>query len=108
MITGSAGSELKVNSSVRVVVRLPSATVSSTAELPSSVAVPEISPVTGSTVNPAGRPVALSRAEGDAPLVITWKLKGWFVRPVALVLDMITGPDDGAGCTVSVRVAVVV
>ena len=107
-ITGSARSELKVSSSVPLAVRLPSVTVRNTAELPSAVALPEISPVTGSTLKPAGSPVAVSRAAELAPLVMTWKLNGCPVRPVALVLEMMTGPDDGAGGTVSVSVAVVV
>jgi hypothetical protein len=96
-MTGSPRSELKVSSRVAVAVRLPSVTVSVTEKLPSTVSVPEISPVTGSTLRPAGNPLALKRARELAPLVITWKPNGRPVLPVALVLLMTTGPDEGAG-----------
>ena len=59
-------------------------------------------------LNPGGRPLALTLAAGVPPVVITWKLKGWPVLPVAAVPLMITGPEEGSGCTVILSVAVVV
>jgi hypothetical protein len=63
-------------------------------------------PVTGSTLNPGGRPVALKRAVELPPVVNTWKLKGCPVLAVILVPLLIIGPELGAGWTVSVKVAV--
>src|ERR1700682_3240627 len=85
----------------------PSVTVKLTAELPSAAGVPEISPVTASMTNPAGRPVALTLVAGLPPVVITWKLNRCPTLPVALVLLVMTGPE-GAGCMVRVSVAVAV
>src|SRR5207302_2112236 len=47
-------------------------------------------------------------ADGLPPVVATWKLNAFPTRPVALVLLAMTGPEEGAGCTVRVSVAVVV
>jgi hypothetical protein len=105
VITGIAGSEVNVSSSVEVVVTAPSLTVSVTPKLPSTVGVPEITPVAGSTLNPGGRPVALKRAVELPPVVNTSKLKGWPVLAVTLVLLAIITPELGGGRTVSVKVA---
>ena len=89
----------------------PSVTVKVTAELPSAVGVPEISPVTPGTAlrtNPGGRPLAVSVAAGVPPLVNTRKMNGCPTLPVAAELLIITGPAVGNGCTVIKRVAVVV
>jgi hypothetical protein len=107
-MTGRAGSAVKVNCRMEVAVRLPSVTVRVTAELPSAIGIPEIRPVIASILNPGGRTSALTLVDGLPPVVATWKLNARPTRPVALVLLVITGPDEGAGCTVIVRVAVVV
>lgn len=86
-----------------LVVKAPSVTVKVTAELPATVGVPEISPVTASILNPAGRPLALTLAPGVPWVVITWKLKRCPTLKVALVPLIRTGPEAGAGCTVSER-----
>ena len=106
MITGIAGSEVRVSCSVEVVVTAPSVTVRVTPKLPSAVGVPEMMPVTGSALNPGGRPVALKRVVALPPVVNTSKLKGCPVLAVILVPLMITGPELGAGWTVRVKVAV--
>ena len=106
MITGIAGSEVNVSSSVEIVVTAPSLTVSVTPKLPSVVGVPEMTPVTGSALNPGGRPVAVKRAVVLPPVVNTSKLNGCPVLAVILVPLIISGPELGAGCTVSVKVAV--
>jgi hypothetical protein len=106
VITGKAGSEVKVSCSVEVVVTDPSVTVRVTRELPTVVGVPEITPVAGSALNPAGRPVALKRSVELPPMVVTWKLKGCLVLAVILVPLVITSPEGGTGWTVSVNVAV--
>jgi hypothetical protein len=64
-----------------------------------------MTPVTGSALNPGGRPVALKRAVALPPVVNTSKLKSTPVLAVILVPLAITGPG-GAGWTVSVKVAV--
>jgi len=104
VITGIAGSEVKVSCSVEIVVTAPSLTVSVTPKLPSRVGVPDMTPVTGSALNPGGRPVALKRAFALPPVVNTSKLKGIPVLAVILVPLRITGPELGAGWTVSVKV----
>jgi len=63
-------------------------------------------PVTGSTLNPGGKPVALKRAVALPPVVNTSKLKGCPVLAVMLVPLPTTGPELGAGWTVSVKVAI--
>ena len=104
VITGMAGSEVKVSCNVEVVVRAPSLTVSVTPKLPSPVGVPDIRPVTGSALNPGGRPVALKRAVALPPVVNTSKLKGCPVLAVTLVPLAIISPELGEGWTVSVKV----
>ena len=104
MITGIAGSEVKVSCSVEVVVTAPSVTVKITPKLPSAVGIPEMMPVTGSTLNPGGRPVALKRALELPPTVNTSKLKGCPVLAVILV-PLVTCPELGADWTVRVKVA---
>jgi hypothetical protein len=106
VITGIAGSEVKVSCSVEVVVRAPSLTVSVTRKLPSMVGVPEMMPVAGSALNPGDRPVAVKRAVALPPVVNTSKLKGCPVLAVILVPLAITGPEAGKGWTVSVNVAI--
>src|ERR1051326_6875792 len=101
VMTGRAGSEVKVNSSVPVLVIPASVTIRVTRKLPSIVTVPEISPVAGSAVNPGGRPIALNVVVGLPPLVITWNLNGLPVLPVALVGLITTGPVVGNGSIVS-------
>src|ERR1700720_3764099 len=101
-----AGSAGKVSCRMEVVVRVPAGTVRVTAELASAVGVPEIRPVTASMVNPGGRAVALTLADGLPPVMATWKLNARPTRPVALVLLAMTGPEEGVGCTVIVSVAV--
>jgi hypothetical protein len=108
MITGRAGSALKVNCRMELVVKGPSVTVRVTAELPSAAGIPEIRPLTVSMLNPEGRPLALTLAAGVPPVVYTWKRNGCPTLPVTLVLLAITGPEAGAGCTVSMSGAVVV
>ena len=105
MITGIAGSEVKVSCSVKVLVTPSSVTVRVTPKLPSAVGVPEMTPVTGSALNPGGRPVALKRAVALPPMVNTSKLKACPVLAVILVPLVITGPELGAGWTVRVKVA---
>ena len=104
MITGIAGSEVNVSSSVEVVVRAPSLTVRVTPKLPSTMGVPDMTPVAGSALNPGGRPVALKRAVASPPMVNTSNLKGCPVLAVTLVPLAITGPEEGKGRTVSVKV----
>jgi hypothetical protein len=87
---------MKVNCSVEVEEKFPSVTVRVTFELPSEVGVPEITPVTASNVSPAGRPLVASLVAALPPLVITWNLKGFPVRPVEAVLLVMTGPDGAA------------
>ena len=95
VITGAAGSEVKVSCSVEVVDIPVSVTVSITEKLPSRVATPEMSPVTGSAVSPGGSPEVLSLAAAVAPLVRTWKINGLPVRPVELVPLTILIPEIG-------------
>lgn len=104
MITGIAGSEVKVSCSVEVVVTAPSVTVRVTPKLPSRVGVPDMTPVAGSALNPGGRPVAVKRAVAFPPMVNTLKLNGSPVLAVRLVPLAITSPEDGKGWTVSVKV----
>jgi hypothetical protein len=104
VITGIAGSEVKVNCSVEVVLTAPSVTVRVTPKLPSTVGVPEITPVSGSALNPGGRPVAVKRAVAFPPVVNTSKLKGTPVLAVILVPLMTTGPELGGGWIVRVKV----
>jgi len=89
---------------VEIVVTAPSLTVSVTPKLPSRVGVPEMRPVTGSALNPGGRPVAVKRAVVFPPVVNTSKLNGCPVLAVILVPLIISGPEVGTGWTVSVRV----
>jgi hypothetical protein len=63
-------------------------------------------PVTGSALNPGGRPVALKRAVALPPVVNTSKLKGCPVLAVMLVPLRTTGPELGEGWTVRVKVAI--
>ena len=110
-ITGRAGSVIKVNSSIPVVVKAPSVTVKVTAELPAAAGVPEISPGTPGTaliLNPGGRPLALIVAAEVPPIVKTRKLNGRPTLPVAAVALPITGPAGGKACTLMVSVAIVV
>lgn len=107
-ITGTAGSDVKVNWRVEVVVKLPSVTVKVTAKLPSTVGIPVMRPVTGSASRPAGRPLAVKRAARLPPVVATRKLNTRPVLPPAAVLLMNAGPGEGGGCTVIVSVALVV
>jgi hypothetical protein len=106
VITGIAGSEVNVSSSVERVVTVPSLTVRVTPKLPSTMGVPDMTPVAGSALNPGGRPVALKRAVGLPPVVNTSKLKGCSVLAVTVLPLAITGPEDGKGRTVSVKVFV--
>jgi len=99
-----AGSEVKTSWSVEVFVADPSVTVRVTPKLPLTVGVPDMRPVTGSALNPAGRPVALKRAFVLAPLVNTSKLKNCPFRAVIVVPLAIVNPGLDAGCTVSVNV----
>jgi hypothetical protein len=108
IITGKAGSTVKVISRMELLVKAPSVTVKVTAELPAAVDVPEISPVTALILNPGGRPLALTRAAGVPPVVYTWNLNGCPTLPVTAVLLPITGPEGGTACTVIVSVALVV
>jgi hypothetical protein len=71
VITGTVRSEVNVNSSVAMLVTPASVADSLTKKLPFVVAIPEISPVTGSALRPGGRPMALSRAAELPPLVLT-------------------------------------
>ena len=59
-------------------------------------------------LNLGGRPFALIRTPAVPPVVYTWKRNGCPTLPVTLVLLAITGPEAGAGCTVSMSGAVVV
>jgi hypothetical protein len=63
-----------------------------------------MTPVTGSALNPAGRTLVLKRAVGLPPVVNTSKLNGSPVLAVTLVPLAITGPEEGKGWTVSVKV----
>ena len=80
---------------MELVVRLPSVTVRATAKLPSDAEVPEMLQ-TGSTASQR-EDRKHSTAPGVPPVVVTWKVNGYPGLPVALVLLMITGPEDGAG-----------
>ena len=71
MITGRAGSEVKVSCNTALVLAAPSVIVSVIEKLPSEVGVPEIKLRTESTVRPGGRALVLSRAAEVAPLVRT-------------------------------------
>ena len=71
MITGRAGSAVKVNCKVAIAVKLPSVIVRVTIELPSAVALPEMIPVIGSTDRPGGSPLALKRGAELPPAVYT-------------------------------------
>jgi hypothetical protein len=104
VITGIAGSEVKVSWSVEVNVAALSVTVRVTPKLPSVVGVPDIRPVTESALNPGGKPVALKRAVESPPVVNTSNLKGRPVLAVILVPLATTGPELGARWTVSVKV----
>ena len=108
-ITGTAGSDVKVNCSVPVFVMPFSVTESVTEKLPSVVAVPEIAPVTGSMLRPGGRPVALiSRCRG-APARDHLEIERTpSPTGCCLVTLMITGPEAGSGWTVRTSVASVV
>jgi hypothetical protein len=97
VITGKAGSPVKVSSRVVVETNAPSVTVRVTEKLPATVSVPVISPVIGSRVKPAGNPVAVIDAVGEAPVVKTWYSKKLPTRPVALVLLMMLIPEGGGG-----------
>jgi len=99
-----AGSEVKTSWSVEVFVADPSLTVRATPKLPLTVGVPDIRPVTGSALNPAGRPVALKRAFVLPPVVNASKLKNCRVLAVIVVPLTIVNPGLDAGCTVSVKV----
>jgi len=68
------------------------------------VGVPDITPVTASALNPGGKPVAVNRAVAFPPVVNTSKRKGCPVLAVILVPLATTGPELGAGWTVSVKV----
>jgi len=63
-----------------------------------------MTPVAGSALNPGGRPVAVKRAVASPLVVNTSKLKGCPVLAVTLVPLAITGPEDGKGRTVRVKV----
>ena len=78
-------------------VKAPSVTVKVTAKLPSKAGVPEITPVTASMLNPAGRPMALILAAGVPPVVVTWKRKNCPGLPVAALLLVMVGPEEGTG-----------
>jgi hypothetical protein len=106
VITGNAGSAVKVSWSVDVAERPPSVTVKVAAGVPGEVGdvtVPEINPVTGLALNPKGRPLALNRAARVAPDAITWKVKGRFTLPVALAL-LVMIRVGGVGVPVAVGV----
>jgi hypothetical protein len=62
VMIGNAGSDVKISCKVELAVALPSVSTSETPRLPSAETVPEIRPVAGSTLNPAGRPVAATVA----------------------------------------------
>jgi hypothetical protein len=97
---------VKVNCREPLAVELPSVAVSVTAKLPSVLGVPEITPVAGSTLNPAGRPLALSCVPAPPPLVITWKRKRSPARPVALVPLVMARVAAGSTVIVSVVLTV--
>ena len=67
VITGGAGFTVSVN--VAVPVPSPFIALRATENIPVTVGVPSISPVTVSTVNPAGRPIA-SKLVGELVAVI--------------------------------------
>jgi hypothetical protein len=96
-MTGKAGSAVKVICRIVVVVKAPSVTVKVTAALPTKVVVPEIIPVTGSMLSPAGKPMALILAVGVPPVVVTWNRKNCPGRAVTALLFVIVGPPGGIG-----------
>src|SRR4051794_23349393 len=95
MITGIAGSDVKVSCNVVVVVAPPSVIDKPTEKLPSALGVPLITPSAELKVRPGGKPVTFTVAAGLAPVDTSWKLNGLFVLAVALVLLMKTGSAGG-------------